>query len=71
MKLFTLVVSALSVVVAVASLPTELGEREAPPTAQVTYDTVYDVKTNSLDMVACSNGDHGLEHLGMPSLCII
>ncbi|KAI0691515.1 immunomodulatory protein, partial [Cerioporus squamosus] len=31
---------------------------------QVTYDTVYDVKTNSLDIVACSNGANGLEHLG-------
>ncbi|RPD61070.1 Cerato-platanin-domain-containing protein [Lentinus tigrinus ALCF2SS1-7] len=64
MQFFTLLVSALSLVAAVTSLPTEFEERAAPPTVQVTYDTVYDVKTNSLDIVACSNGANGLEHLG-------
>lgn len=33
-------------------------------TVQVTYDTVYDNKSNSLDIVACSNGPNGLETKG-------
>ncbi|KAJ3001345.1 hypothetical protein NUW54_g6484 [Trametes sanguinea] len=31
---------------------------------QITYDPVYDKKSNSLDIVACSNGKHGLEAKG-------
>ncbi|RDX42129.1 Cerato-platanin-domain-containing protein [Lentinus brumalis] len=64
MQFFTLLVAALSLVAAAISLPAEVDERAAKPTVQVTYDTVYDGKKHSLDIVACSNGEHGLEHLG-------
>ncbi|TFK88849.1 Cerato-platanin-domain-containing protein [Polyporus arcularius HHB13444] len=62
MQFLTLLVATLSLVAAAISLPTEVDERAAKPT--VTYDTVYDGKKHSLDIVACSNGEHGLEHLG-------
>ncbi|TCD67990.1 hypothetical protein EIP91_011659 [Steccherinum ochraceum] len=31
---------------------------------RVSWDSVYDNKANSLDIVACSDGINGLEHLG-------
>ncbi|KAI0787946.1 hypothetical protein C8Q74DRAFT_1176334, partial [Fomes fomentarius] len=31
---------------------------------QVSYDTVYDAKGTSLDVVACSDGENGLESQG-------
>ncbi|KAJ7183798.1 Cerato-platanin, partial [Mycena filopes] len=33
-------------------------------TASVSYDQTYDNPSTSLDVVACSNGPHGLERLG-------
>ncbi len=33
-------------------------------TVRVSYDQTYDVKSNSLDIVACSNGPNGLETKG-------
>ncbi|KAJ7173292.1 Cerato-platanin [Mycena filopes] len=33
-------------------------------TASVSYDQIYDNAKTSLNAVACSNGDHGLERLG-------
>ena len=50
--------SALSLAATVA-VPAELVERST--TLQVTYDTVYDDASNSLDIVYCSNGVNGLE----------
>ena len=38
--------------------------RAATATMQVSYDPVYDGKSNSLDIVACSDGENGLESLG-------
>ncbi|RPD61071.1 Cerato-platanin-domain-containing protein [Lentinus tigrinus ALCF2SS1-7] len=65
MKFLALLISALTLVAASHSLPAEADEKGSkPPKLAVTYDPVYDVRTNSLNMVACSNGEHGLEHLG-------
>ena len=57
MQFYTLLISALSLVAAASSAPTYT------PTVQLTYDPTYDVASNSLDIVACSNGPNGLEHL--------
>ena len=58
MQFYTLLLSAISLVAAASSAPTYT------PTVQLTYDPTYDVASNSLDIVACSNGPNGLEHLG-------
>ena len=58
MQFYTLLISALSLVAAAVAAPTYT------PTVQLTYDPTYDVASNSLDIVACSNGANGLEHLG-------
>jgi len=39
-----------------------------PATVKVTYDTVYDKKTESLNNVACSNGKYGLVTKGFKTL---
>ncbi|KAJ7034985.1 Cerato-platanin [Mycena alexandri] len=50
---------------AFASLLTfALGAHAATVTASVSYDQTYDNAKTSLDVVACSNGPHGLEALG-------
>ena len=59
MQLLTVFLSALSLVAATVAVPAELVERST--TLQVTYDTVYDDASNSLDIVSCSNGVNGLE----------
>ena len=63
MQILSILVSALSLISVAAAIPAELGER-ATTTLQVSYDPVYDVKSNSLDIVACSDGENGLEALG-------
>ncbi|KAI0749591.1 Cerato-platanin-domain-containing protein [Daedaleopsis nitida] len=64
MQIITLLVSALSLVATAISAPAEFDERAAKATMQVSYDTTYDTKSNSLDIVACSDGENGLESLG-------
>lgn len=68
MQLLALLVSALSLATAVVSVPTDFAER-ATQTLQVSYDTVYDAKGTSLDVVACSDGENGLESQGKPFYC--
>ncbi len=60
MQLFAIVASALTLASAVVAMPAEFGRR-ATSTAQVTWDSVYDNPSNSLDIVSCSNGHNGLE----------
>ena len=60
MQLFAIVASALTLASAVVAVPAGLAARGAS-TVQVTWDSVYDNPSNSLDIVSCSNGDHGLE----------
>ncbi|KAM5537587.1 hypothetical protein V8D89_008665 [Ganoderma adspersum] len=60
MQLFTIVASALTFASAVVAVPAGLAARGAS-TVQVTWDSVYDNPSNSLDIVSCSNGNHGLE----------
>ncbi|KAH9850260.1 cerato-platanin-like secreted protein [Lenzites betulinus] len=62
MQLLTLVVSALSLATVALGVPATTSGGSS--TLQVTYDPVYDKKSNSLNIVACSNGKHGLETKG-------
>ncbi len=61
MQFLTIIVSALSLVTVALGVPASSSSTQ---TQQVTYDPVYDKKSNSLDIVACSNGKHGLETKG-------
>nr|BAN04647.1 cerato-platanin-like protein 1 [Grifola frondosa] len=54
MRFFAVLASLLCAAPAVLSAPT------AASTVQVTYDQTYDVASNSLAIVACSNGANGL-----------
>ncbi|KAI0671617.1 cerato-platanin-like secreted protein [Trametes maxima] len=63
MQFFTILLSALSLAAATLAVPAS-SSNSGTKTAQVTYDPVYDKKSNSLDIVACSNGRHGLESKG-------
>ncbi|KAJ8468853.1 hypothetical protein ONZ51_g9379 [Trametes cubensis] len=62
MQLFSILVSALSLATVVLGVPAS--SSSSTTTMQITYDPVYDKKSNSLDIVACSNGRHGLETKG-------
>lgn len=61
MQLLTIILSALSLATVALGVP---ASGSSAQTQQVTYDPVYDKKSNSLDIVACSNGKHGLETKG-------
>ena len=63
MQPFTILASALTLASAVVAMPVELETRGL--TVQVTWDSVYDNPSTSLNTVACSNGANGLE----PSTC--
>ncbi|KAI0368753.1 cerato-platanin-like secreted protein [Pilatotrama ljubarskyi] len=62
MQFLTIIVSALSLATVALGVPASSSSKST--TMQVTYDPVYDRKSNSLDIVACSNGRHGLETKG-------
>ncbi|KAI0360160.1 cerato-platanin-like secreted protein [Trametes cingulata] len=62
MQFLTIIVSALSLATVALGVPAS--SSSSSTTMQVTYDPVYDKKSNSLDIVACSNGRHGLETKG-------
>ncbi|KAL6308679.1 Cerato-platanin [Sparassis latifolia] len=47
-------------VISLLLVPTVIGQTAV----SVTYDTTYDLGTNSLNIVACSNGVNGLESKG-------
>ncbi|KAI0822472.1 cerato-platanin-like secreted protein [Trametes gibbosa] len=63
MHFLAILASALSLATAVLGVPAS-SSSGGSSTLQVTYDTVYDKKSNSLNIVACSNGKHGLETKG-------
>ncbi|OBZ72579.1 Allergen Asp f 15 [Grifola frondosa] len=61
MRFSAVLASLLCAAPAVLSAPTAaLSARSAVQTLQVTYDQTYDVASNSLVIVACSNGVNGL-----------
>ncbi|KAL7279016.1 cerato-platanin-like secreted protein [Trametes coccinea BRFM310] len=61
MQLFAILASALSLASVALAVP---ASTSTSTTMQITYDPVYDKKSNSLNIVACSNGKHGLETKG-------
>ncbi|CDO72461.1 hypothetical protein BN946_scf184980.g2 [Trametes cinnabarina] len=61
MHFLAVLASALSLATLVLAVP---ASSTTTHTWQITYDTVYDKKSNSLDIVACSNGKYGLETRG-------
>ncbi|KAI1782981.1 cerato-platanin-like secreted protein [Ganoderma leucocontextum] len=63
MQLFAIVASALTLATTVVAMPAGL-ETRGTSTVQVTWDSVYDNGSNSLDIVSCSNGPNGLETKG-------
>ena len=58
MKFFAAVATLVFAASAVLAAPS------ATTTVTVSYDQTYDVASNSLDIVACSNGPNGLESKG-------
>ena len=65
MQFFKTLLAAVTVVTAVVAVPAELQTRGESGTAQVTWDSTYDQASDSLDIVACSNGPNGLESKGL------
>ena len=62
MKFFTAVSTLILAATAALAAPS------TSTTVTVSYDQTYDNGANSLDIVACSNGPNGMEHLGKPKL---
>ncbi|KAI9000591.1 cerato-platanin-like secreted protein [Trametes punicea] len=62
MQFFAILISALSLAAATLGAPNTSGSGTS--TWQVTFDPVFDNKSNSLNKVACSNGHNGLESKG-------
>ena len=65
MQFFKTLLAAVTLVTAVVAVPAEVQTRGESGTAQVTWDSTYDQASDSLDIVACSNGPNGLESKGL------